>query len=99
MNIQEITNKLSSIYYFCKSLNVEKIIEACPLIQLSNITYEKRGTHEGFIRGSLDFIDGSTFYLREVVDVEDNTEQLMYAYQYLDYSKKLVFRYDNTEHH
>ena len=79
--------------------NVEKIIEACPLIQLSNITYEKRGTHEGFIRGNLDFIDGSTFHLREFVDAEGKTEQLMYAYQYLDSSKKLVFRYDNTGHH
>ncbi|MDL2124889.1 MAG: hypothetical protein LWX51_17855 [Deltaproteobacteria bacterium] len=32
---------------------IEKIIEACPVIQLSNVTYEKRGTHEGFIRGEL----------------------------------------------
>ena len=78
---------------------IEKIIEACPVIQLSNVTYEKRGTHEGFIRGELCFVDGSVFYLREFVDVEITIDRLMYAYQFIDPSQKLVFRYDNTGHH
>lgn len=78
---------------------IDKIIEACPVIQLSNVTYEKRGTHEGFIRGELYFVDGSTFYLREFVDVEITADRLMYAYQFIDSSQKLVFRYDNTGHH
>lgn len=82
--------------YFHK---VEKIIEKCPFIQLSNVTYEKRGTHEGFIHGNLDFIDSSTLDLREFVDVEIKTDQLMYVYQYFDSSKKFIFRYDNTGHH
>ena len=78
---------------------IEKIIEACPVIQLSNVTYEKRGTHEGFIHGELCFVDGSAFYLREFVDVEMIPDRLMYAYQFIDPSQKLVFRYDNTGHH
>ena len=78
---------------------IEKIIEACPVIQLSNVTYEKRGTHEGFIRGELCFVDSSAFYLREFVDVEMTPDRLMYAYQFIDPSQKLVFRYDNTGHH
>ena len=78
---------------------IEKIIAACPVIQLSNVTYEKRGTHEGFIRGELCFVDGSAFYLREFVDVEMTPDRLMYAYQFIDPSQKLVFRYDNTGHH
>ena len=78
---------------------IERIIEACPVIQLSNLTYEKRGTHEGFIRGELYFVDGSTFHLREFVDVEIIEDRLMYVYQYITASKKLVFRYDNTGHH
>lgn len=77
----------------------EKIIEACLVIQLSNVTYEKRGTHEGFIRGELCFIDGSTLHLREFVDVEITEDRVMYVYQYMDSSDKLVFRYDNTGHH
>ena len=78
---------------------IERIIEACPVIQLSNVTYEKRGTHEGFIRGELYFVDGSTLHLREFIDVEITADRLMYAYQFIDSSKNLVFRYDNTGHH
>jgi len=78
---------------------IEKIIETCPFIHLSNVTYEKRGTHEGFIKGDIDFIDGSSLHLREFVDVENKAEQLMYVYQYIDPSGKLLFRYDNTGHH
>jgi len=78
---------------------IEKIIEACPVIQLTNVTYEKRGTHEGFIRGELYFVDGSILHLREFVDVEITEDRLMYAYQFNDSSKNLVFRYDNTGHH
>jgi len=78
---------------------IEKIIEACPVIQLSNVTYEKRGTHEGFIRGELYFVDGSILHLREFVDVEITEDRLMYACQFNDSSKNLVFRYDNTGHH
>ncbi len=78
---------------------IEKFIEECPLVQLSTVTYEKRGTHEGFIRGERYFVDGSTLHLREFVDVEITADRLMYAYQYIDPSQKLVFRYDNTGHH
>ena len=78
---------------------IDRIIEACPVMQLSNVTYEKRGTHEGFIRGELYFVDGSIFHLREFVDVEITADRVMYAYQFIDSSQKLVFRYDNTGHH
>ncbi len=78
---------------------IEQTIEACLVVQLSNVTYEKRGTHEGFIRGELYFIDGSTLHLREFVDVEITEDRVMYVYQYMDSSDKLVFRYDNTGHH
>jgi len=78
---------------------IEKIIDACPVIQLLNVMYEKRGTHEGFIRGELCFVDGSTLYVREFVDVEVIADRVMYAYQFIDSLQKLVFRYDNTGHH
>ena len=78
---------------------IEKNIEGCPVIQLSNVTYEKRGTHEGFIRGEFYLVDGSTFHLREFIDVEITTDRLMYTYQFIDSSQELVFRYDNTGHH
>ena len=78
---------------------IEKTIETCAIIQLSNVTYEKRGTHEGFIQGELNLVDGSTLHVREFVDVEITVDRLMYTYQFIDSSKNMVFRYDNTGYH
>jgi hypothetical protein len=78
---------------------VRGIIESCPFVQLSDVSYKKRGSYEGFIRGELYFVDGIMLHFREFVDVEITSDRLMYAYQLLDSSNKLIFRYDNTGHH
>lgn len=79
--------------------HIQQIIAHCPVVQLSNVTYEKRGTYEGFIRGERYFVDGSFLHLREFLDVETSVDRLMYAYQYMTSSETLIFRYDNTGHH
>jgi len=78
---------------------VRSAIDACSLIQSCSITYDKRTTCSGLIRGELHFLDGSVLYLREFVDVETVEDRLMYAYQYMDGEMRLIFRYDNTGHH
>lgn len=78
---------------------VQEIVESCPVVQLSNVAYDKRGTHEGFIRGELHFVDSSVLFWREFVDVETTKDRLMYVYQYMNSSDTMVFRYDNTGHH
>jgi hypothetical protein len=75
------------------------LVDASPVVQSSSITYDKRSTHEGFIRGEIYFVDGSMLHLREFVDVEITVERLLYVYQYMDARKQLRFRYDNTGHH
>jgi hypothetical protein len=80
-------------------LRIHKIVESSPVVHLSNVTYEKRGTHEGIIRGQVEFVDSSVLFWREYVDVEIKEDRLMYVYQYMDSYKKLIFRYDNTGHH
>ena len=80
-------------------LKIKKVLESSPVVHLSNISYEKRGTYEGFISGRIHFVDSSVLYWREFIDVEIIEDRLMYVYQYIDSSKKLVFRYDNTGHH
>jgi hypothetical protein len=82
--------------YFAR---LRDLIETCPVVQLSNVTYEKRGTHAGFVRGELSFVDGSILHLREYVDVENVVDCLMYVYQYAEANQALIFRYDNTGHH
>ncbi len=79
---------------------VQEIIEACPVIDVSSVTFEKRSTYVGYIRGELIFLNGSTLHFREYIDIEDAAEhRLMYVYQYINSGKELIFRYDNTGHH
>ncbi len=78
---------------------LQDAIAACRVLQGSNVTFDKRGAHEGFIRGELYCVDGSLLYFREAVDTELTVDRLMYTYQYMSASKVLIFRYDNTGHH
>jgi len=66
---------------------------------MTHITVEKRTTHTGLIIAELTFVDESILQIREYIDVELSVERLMYAYQYMNASKELIFRYDNTGHH
>ncbi len=75
------------------------IIEAFLVVQSFNLTSDNRSSYRGFIRGNLNFADGSILYLREFVDVKTTINRDMYSYQYMDASNSLIFRYDNTEHH
>jgi hypothetical protein len=77
---------------------IREVVEACPAVHSSSITYDKRTTYEGFIKGVILFVDGSVLHLREFIDVEVEINRYMYAYHY-QRNDKLIFRYDNTEHH
>jgi hypothetical protein len=35
---------------------VQETIQSCSVVQLSDISYNKRGSHEGYIRGELYFV-------------------------------------------
>ncbi len=78
---------------------LQSFVEACPVVQTFNVTYDKRSTYEGFAHGEITFGDGSLLHLREFVDVEANVDRLTYVYQYMTAAQALVFRYDNTGHH
>ena len=55
---------------------------------------------EGFIRGTIMFIDGSTLgFLEYVRIIESKPAKIKYRYNYTDKNSKLVFRYDNAPHH
>ncbi len=55
--------------------HVAEIVEACPFVLSSRITYDKRSTYEGFIRGEIYFVDGSILHLREFVDAETDIDR------------------------
>lgn len=77
---------------------IATLIATAGIIHSSSITYDKRSTSIGFIRGDISFLDGSQLHLREFVNVEHGTERYMYAYHYQRPDGALVFRYDNTPH-
>lgn len=60
--------------------HVQEIIEACPLVQLSDVNFDKRAAYEGFIRGDLLFEDGFILHFREFIDTEVGPNRMMYAY-------------------
>ena len=78
---------------------VRETLDSCPYVATAAVTCDRRGTHEGFIRGDVFFRDGSALHFREYVDVEATVDRLAYAYQYMEPSRRLVFRYDNTGPH
>jgi hypothetical protein len=78
---------------------IQNAVDCSPVVLLKSVTYEKRGTYEGFIRGELYFADATILHFLEYIDVEITAERLMYAYQYTDSHKNLIFRYNNTGHH
>ena len=77
---------------------IATLIATAGIIHSSSITYDKRSTSIGFIRGDISFLDGSQLHLREFVNVEHDIERYMYAYHYQRPDGTLVFRYDNTPH-
>jgi len=66
--------------------HMSEVIESCPVVESSNVTYDKRTRHEGFFRGELYFVDGSMLHVREFVDTEEGIDRLTYVYQYMDAS-------------
>lgn len=78
---------------------IQDVLANCRVLQASNVTYDKRGAYEGMLRGELYFIDGSILHFREAIDTELTIDRLMYVYQYMEPTRTLIFRYDNTGHH
>jgi len=78
---------------------LREAIDESPIVQSARVTYDKRSTYIGFIRGVLYLFDGSQLHFREFVDIEAGIDRYMYAYQYQQEDGEFVFRYDNTDHH
>jgi hypothetical protein len=41
---------------------LREVIDTSPVVSAFNVTYDKRASHEGFIRGEIYFIDGSILH-------------------------------------
>jgi hypothetical protein len=76
------------------------LLAALPFVESSNVNLEKRGDLAGFIRGEVEFRDGSSLlFFRELIDLRLPLQKVIYAYHYQKADGELIFRYDNTAHH
>jgi hypothetical protein len=65
----------------------------------ANVSFETRPGEQGYLTGSITFVDGSVLHFREFLDaVKETVDKLMYTYHYQDESNQLIFRYDNARH-
>ncbi|MBM4137377.1 MAG: hypothetical protein FJ241_11175 [Nitrospira sp.] len=77
---------------------IEHDINSCPFIHSYNLVKDKRSLHIGFIEGSIRFIDNSTLYFMEFVDVSEKVEKYKYSYHHEDDNSVMIFRYDMAPH-
>ena len=77
---------------------VAALIAGASIAHSSSITYDKRSSYIGLIRGDIYFLDNSRLHIREFVNVQQGVERYMYAYHYQRSDGSLVFRYDNVPH-
>ena len=77
---------------------IRKLLTNSAMIQTFELDTEKRTESLGFIRGNINFIDGSRLYIREFVEVEISINRGKYSYHYINQKGDLIFRYDNASH-
>jgi Family of unknown function (DUF6516) len=75
------------------------LIISLPFVENPQVNLEKRAETVGFIRGDIEFIDGSLLHFRELIDLRLPLRLVMYAYHYQLVDGTLIFRYDNASHH
>ncbi len=68
------------------------------LILSSELVVDFRTRNIGLVKGVLSFIDESTLYFKEYVDLRYALEKDMYSFHYQDTDGDLLFRYDNADH-
>ena len=69
------------------------------MVLAHDLSFDKRESHLGAIRGRLFLMDGSVLHIREYVSVERDNDRLAYAYQYQNAAEALILRYDNAPHY
>jgi hypothetical protein len=68
------------------------------LLVSSDVMTDIRTEKIGLLKGILVFLDGSTLFFKEYLDLRYRLDKKMYAYHYQDEQAQLRFRYDNAAH-
>lgn len=85
--------------YFAQVKAIVDQYAATSFVLDAEVSFEMRPGQQGYLTGSITFVDGSVLYFREFLDVSEGTvDKLMYTYHYQDVAHQLIFRYDNARH-
>ncbi|WP_339137442.1 MAG: DUF6516 family protein [Candidatus Electrothrix sp. GW3-4] len=68
------------------------------LIISSEVMTDIRTEKIGFVKGALVFLDGSTLFFKEYLDLRFRLDKKTYSFHYQDAQTQLRFRYDNAAH-
>lgn len=68
------------------------------LLVSSDVMTDIRTEKIGLLKGILVFLDGSTLFFKEYLDLRYRLDKKMYSYHYQDERSQLRFRYDNAAH-
>jgi hypothetical protein len=70
-------------------------IASTPFVTATSLSYEERPPSAGFIRGTIDFVDGSKLEFKEFLITSPSVRLIKYGYHY-GTGHRLIFRYDNA---
>jgi hypothetical protein len=80
--------------------HIETIIKDCPIIADISINFDEIEIQVGYLKGKLEFIDGSVLYFIEFVEIKQNeANRLKYKYQWQYENGDMIKRWDNVPHH
>lgn len=80
---------------------VSRLITECTesgLILSSDLMIDLRTEKIGLLKGELFFLDGSTLFFSEYIDLRYRIDKKMYSFHYQNAMSILIFRYDNARH-
>lgn len=81
-------------------LKIESLLKEFSLITHFSIEFEEVTAYIGYLKGKLEFINGSTLYFFEFVEIQNDTPVLAkYKYQWQSFEGELLKRWDNAPHH
>lgn len=85
--------------YFSEIRSTIEHYAATSYVLTTDINFESRPGDQGYLHGSVYFIDGSILHFKEFLDGTNTlVEKLTYSYHYQDANRNLIFRYDNAAH-
>ena len=85
--------------YFAQIKRIIDQYAATNFVLGANVSFDMRPGDQGYLTGTLIFIDDTRLHVSEYLDqVGETVEKLMYSYQYQDAANQLIFRYDNARH-